>query len=263
MLKLIRSWGDSLKLLLPANLKEWGLLTLNGSLLTYKTLFKYFWWLIVAIAIMVHFDRPYLLPYTLGLIAIWCFVSILAARPSVEKKDSRYFAQYWAHALVALLILALVIAIWLIIVFFGYSRLLQEVVHYTSRIADVEYSWSQVVSRRYYGQSWVEPILMDVCFVKPLLFVLFFLCDTRLSVSGTFKSIWNGIKLLFYILPIAILLAILLKCMDVVARSITPLFGAYKSVLYVLGVVVLFPLFVNILLYLYLKQIYEHPERYQ
>ena len=255
MLGLIRSWGDSLKLLAPSSLKVWGLLTLKGLVETYKLLFKYFWWLLVSLAVLIYLSLHYkyytfLVPYSFFVMAVWFFINLLAARPSIAKKDLRYFVGYWAYGLVALVIASIMLAIWLTITM-SYQIILQ----YMSGGSSYDVS--------YYGKYVVEFVGTDILLVKPLLFTLFFLCDTQLSLRGIFKSIWNGIKLLWYLLPLCILMGLVLKLLDVSFRYFILLFGEGRSFVYVLAFCLLFPFYLHILMYLYIKQIHEHPERYQ
>ena len=252
MLTFIRSWGNSLKLLRPSNLKEWGLLALKGSIGTYMVLLKYFWWLLASLAVLTHLALNYkyyvfLIPYGLFVMAVWFFYSLLAARPSVSRKDLKYFVGYWAHGLAALVIVFIMIAIWFIMTL-SYQNILQYM-----------YGASYV---SYFGRHVVDFLGIDLFLIKPLLFAVFFLCDTQLSIYSIFKSIWNGIKLLWYLLPICILIGLVLKVIEVVIKYSLFVFGEYSSDVFVLGCCLLFPIYLNILLYLYLKERYQHPERY-
>ncbi len=118
-MQLLQSWQDSLKLFYPKNLKLFALVTLKSIIDVYKLLLRYWWWLLIPIAI----GAWYLLQIRIDMLAIvyeslktgkmapamvfglltlsqcgrqllgqlLLFIACLATRPSVAKKDIRYF----------------------------------------------------------------------------------------------------------------------------------------------------------------------------
>lgn len=253
MVSLFRSWGNSIKLLQLNSLKEWGLLTLKGSIGTYQLLFKYFWWLLGIIGVLTYLSIHYkyyifLLPYSFLVMTVWFFCSLLAARPSVLRKDFNYFLGYWAYGLAALCIILIIGAVWFAIGV-GWYQLLWPII--------LQSPFSGIWYDSYVSRYMAYFMYFALFLVKPVLFSLFFLCDAHLSISAILKSIWSGIKLLWYLLPLCIVIGLVLKSIDVLMRYLV-----YDSFIYVLLFVLLFPIYLNILIYLYLKERYQHPERY-
>ncbi len=242
MINVIRSWGDSLKLLRPSSLKEWGLSILKGTLETYKILFKYCWWsLLLTISSDMYYQflsrqRPMFAMArsaddgrlqvvfwgSFFCISLWYLCCFLAVRPSITKKDLKYFAGYWAHCLVALCFYILFIILLLFAAYFFRSLFLINLLYLF------------------------------------LIVILFFLFDTQLSFYAIFKSIWRGMKLVWYVLPLGVFICLILQAIDDSAMLFFE-FGLKK----VIWAYVLFPVYLNMLMYIYHKQIHEHPERYQ
>ncbi len=120
-MKLIQAWKDSLKTLLPKNLKLFSLVTLKAIVECYKVLLRYWWWFILLLGAVTIFKvwlwygvinrSSFVLTYGakkfLGVsILVWpdmalavlsqlfIFIVCLATRPSVTKKDVNYFTSY-------------------------------------------------------------------------------------------------------------------------------------------------------------------------
>ncbi len=293
---LLRSWGDSLKLLLPSNLKQWALITLKGTVETYKILFKRFWWLLALIVgsggifCYRYFSIPFfvsspiaqLFPYFLVFfIALWLYTCILVARPSVRLKDTSYFVSYYKRIgsftgsalLFALLFLAITLLIvggvylanafkllrpvatagslwmWIIMVSLVFTFLL---IPTSFGLAGLYVLTLNLQSLALAGTT----ILLHVMFSPIYLFTVLFLLDARPSTANVFKSVWNGIKLAWYTYPITLLLLILFQVLGWGLMMI----GSF-TISFLVGALLL-PLYINIFMYLYIKQIHEQPDRY-
>ncbi len=264
MISLFRSWGNSIKLLWPSRLKEWGLLTLKGSIGTYKLLFRYFWWLILGFFATYYFELYFdlhpevrrefgilglpglaLLATRLILGLLWCISCLLATRPSVKNKSIGYFVEYWRHALVAgcLIVGMYVLTILLYIFTWEYA------------------SYIPVHVLNFFNTRLGKLLFIDLFFLKPVLYTLFFLFDTQLTLLRIIKSIWHGYKFIVYLLPILLLMSIILYGFLELILLLTHNVWAY--VIWSWIVLLFLPIYMNVFIYLYLKERYEHSERYQ
>lgn len=195
MMYLLRSWKDSLSLFLPSNFKLFFLVTVKCIVQVYKDLFKYFWWLILAVGIIdfwwlsfairtadyfiIHYGM-----YTLSiviansistiLLGIWLlyyFVIYLTARPSLKPKGYEYYREYG--------------------IYFIYFILL-------SVIAGAMRHMSKVFSSGFHTFDLV-------IYLSPFLtFTILFLLDSDGRFSSACKSIWRGFKMWWYNLPFCI-----------------------------------------------------------
>ncbi|MGE0010591.1 MAG: hypothetical protein AB7F19_01350 [Candidatus Babeliales bacterium] len=281
MVALLRSWGDSLRLLTPSGLKQWGLVTLKRSLDAYRILLKNFWWLILALIGVVSavFYYEYLLwklqshvtsraiaegwssfaefnalvaYYTslnrfLGisaflLIAIWFYCCLLAVRPSLIKKDFGYFVSYWAHVLASMVVVVLMFLVLMAIAFF--CLLL----------------WPHLPLQQ--NPAYYSVIAGSFIFLQFVMtYMLFFLFDTKAPFRSLFTSMWNGIKLAVYQFPIALLVCSMIYILSYPTAYIRELLASYGFVVDVF-VCLLCPVYLAMLLYIYVTEIHSHPERY-
>ncbi len=252
MASIFRSWGNSIKLLQPNSLREWGLLTLKGSKDAYFLLATHFWWLFLilgawfsyydqvskrpAIWHLVYGQRVKLMFLVLCVLSfLWCICCVLTARPSRRQKDSfNFYRDYWPHVVVAQGL------IFLYITFFSFFILLTWIcAYYIPKFLLIFFATSLGVS-----------LLIDFLFLMPSLYTLFFLFDSQLSFLHVIKSIRQGVTLIIRTFPLLLLLSVLTFS---VYRCMQFLLGDY----WIAAALVLFPLYVQIHLYVYLKQKYE------
>lgn len=127
---LIRSWQESLTLLLPKNLKLFALVTLNSIIALYKLLLRYWWW-VVLLAVFTKIINSTDIPLRgepwstyrfmhLFLIFLFCYISFLlltfviclSTRPSVAQKDFSYFKSYLPYFLSNILFIISFYIVW-------------------------------------------------------------------------------------------------------------------------------------------------------
>jgi len=131
-MQLMQAWQDSLKILLPKNLKLFSLVTLKAIVECYKVLLRYWWWLIVlfgaiiifkewlwygvinrSLFVLTYFSKKFLgvhiiswLDMALNILSqLFIFIVCLATRPSVTKKDVNYFKSYLPYFCYVLILL--------------------------------------------------------------------------------------------------------------------------------------------------------------
>lgn len=264
MRELVRSWGESLGYLKPSSLKQWGLVTLKKSVAAYVTLGVNFWVLLIVVGAF----RLFLLPVFgvigalsgawLFFLIAWVVVTVLAVRPSLEKKDFFYFVKYCGHFFVALgmvIFFSLVMTLgdWWLSSQWNQYKVTQFLPYYdpNSMLSQIKL---YLLSQSYYTVLFF--------FYMPIIFMLFFLFDNSLSVKSVFKSIWWGIKLLVYMLPLCLLIS-------VGAQSIIGVVSWVPSQIQLLPVecetlffCLLLPFYFSFLIYIYITQVHSHPEKY-
>lgn len=98
----LQSWITSLFIFLPWQFKNYLVNTFRALAQSYKILVHNFWWIVpvfLAILLLTPGKPSSVLYATLIIIyfvyvCVWIFLSILAARPAVEKKEMSYFKHY-------------------------------------------------------------------------------------------------------------------------------------------------------------------------
>ncbi|MGE0010592.1 MAG: hypothetical protein AB7F19_01355 [Candidatus Babeliales bacterium] len=268
MHELVRSWVESLGYLKPSSLKQWGLLTLKKSAAAYVTLGVNSWLLLIVVGAFLLLLVPVVgvntaLSWTwLFFLMAWVVAAVLAVRPSLEKKSYSYFVKYLGHSLVALVLLVFftLVAIvgvftWIVIVgdWFSHrewdSYFAQCIHSILSQIA--LFLWTHLC------------YMVFFFFYLPVIFSLFFLFDNALSLKSVFKSIWWGIKLLAYMLPLCLVVSL-------VAQIIVEAISWFRSRLNVVPVeyetlflCLMLPFYFSFLIYIYITQVHSHPEKYE
>lgn len=98
MNSLVKSWVAALKMLAPENVVPLLKVILKTLLEVYTTMLTYFWWLIGFGLMLIFWPQiasldAFLWAYFIGFVClmVWIWALLLAARPSVELKDSFYF----------------------------------------------------------------------------------------------------------------------------------------------------------------------------
>lgn len=107
---LFRSWKESLYLLKPQNLVLFCLVFLKRIVHSYKTIIRDFWWLFfVSIFLECIYDKYFgktsyfvLIPLFSWIIFIFCIYLVL--RSSVQKKSYAYYANYYRHFILFVLL---------------------------------------------------------------------------------------------------------------------------------------------------------------
>lgn len=299
MVELVRSWGHSLLYLAPSSLKAWALLTFKGSLDAYKTLLRHFWWLIILIIGCAYYlmrcgyprifgSSDTCLPFVLEAYFIstllWFLVTVLAVRPSTQIKHFGYYASYYKHCLAALtiavcaggvqLILGLLLA-WLIIkidfAFFHsmYSFkavgivLMLSFFAQTVLLVPLQMGWLYYTHYLFLVNTYFNPSVLYIqlayaCMSIPILFMMFFNFDCPKPFPLIFKNMWRGFKMTTYTYPLCLLICALLQLISYAAAYANLPFNTLLSF-----EGILFPVYVTIIKYIYVKQLYAQPERYQ
>ncbi len=261
MMRLLRSWRDSLLLLAPQNFKLFTLVTLKSTFETYKALVCnvwYFWALPVFFLIQIYFDKAeletryfaklslsnYVVSGALLLFtAIWMTVVFcLATRPSIGKKTLHYFN---AHGRFTLILAFVAIALWQLGFwsnwFFSYLRY-------------------ELTSAAIMVQSLGVLILAD--FIPLWIFFILFFLDSDGSITELWNAVVRAVKMTLYNLPLLLILMIV---------TVLPVFVLAKFILswqwpaYIaplLYIVLLKPFIINIWTNIYIKKFHEMPELY-
>lgn len=181
-MQLLQSWKDSLKFFYPANLKLFGLLSLNTIVRTYSIWLRLFWPLFV-VSILAD-----VLPgaaFKIGSVhtSVGSLVSILAkfllfmtlclsVRPSVRRKTYEYFFSYKLHTLLVGLIL------------FSKTIMMQVITGFGPLVADLF-----VVS------------LFSPFYVFGTTIAMLFYLDTHGGLFDLLLSWWRAIKMIIFGLP--------------------------------------------------------------
>lgn len=202
-----RSWRDSLSLFIPQNAKLFSLVTLKTIINSYKKILKDLWWLFLVSAAVEYSFRKLcivgsiwcIIPVILWLITI--FSMYLIIRPSVPKKDWRYYLSHWKY----------------FIYFAGFSALAISLPYIFLQISQKIAAWTLYIHPIFfylYVPFLFVPILLAFIiapevlpiYSSPLLsFLIFFLLDSRASVFDNLKSLWRAIKMVVYNYPFCLL----------------------------------------------------------
>ena len=185
---LVQAWIDSLQLLKPKNFKLFVMVTLKSIVEAYKLLFKYFWWLI-AIIIMLLFIAPdyfaslvmrdvsnialyaqingiaYLL-YSFLFLAV-CFIT----RPSIDKKDCKYLRSQYRKFFLC----------W----FFWF----------------VSFTLSAITGL-------LIPLFQLSAYSPLYIFMVLFFADSEGSIKNMFVSMWQSLKMIVYNYPLLAIMGI-------------------------------------------------------
>lgn len=265
MMRLLRSWRDSLLLLAPQNFKLFALVTLKSTFETYKVMMRavwYFWMLPVIIVIQqlylgkeafeARFLTPLSVPYYIMVgalyvgFAAWVTITFcLATRPSIGQKNRLYFDN---HRRFILPLACIAIALWLL--GFWLSRFFNSV-HYelTSALALVP--------------ALVVFMLPD--FVPLLTFFILFFLDSDGSIKELWTAAVRAVKMTVYNLPLLLIL------MTIITVPVLMLFtygtlhqwsGYMNLGMLLLYIFLLKPLLINLWANIYIKKLHEMPDLY-
>ncbi len=188
---LVQAWIDSIQLLRPKNLKLFALVTIKSILEAYKSVFKYFWWLLLIclmisgyrllivdsrdMASLVRYAQVrgvvYLL-YTLFFLGI-CFIT----RPSIAKKDCAYFRNQYAK----------IILYWLL-----WAALMFVAATY-----------------RFMPLFWVS------AYSAWYIFTVLFFADSSGGPKNFFLSMWHAVKMILFNLPLLLVASAFFYCSEI------------------------------------------------
>lgn len=235
-MQLLNSWRDSLTVLKPQNFWLFTLVTLKSLVETYKVWLKYWGWLVLLFLgynYWIGESGPLLATLGLGFgvlegadAARWLLYGImlliyttlvLTVRPSVDIKNSVYFLGYGKHLF------------WIMCWFIMITALANFFVIY------------------FYGYM-----------LFPFVTVLFtlFLLDSRGTCKDASQSTWRAIQMFVYNLPFYLVMIGLFF----VLIPLLLMFGSarYSAILYyIIDVLVVLPLFVNVVTNFYVKRLHE------
>ena len=265
---LIQSWKDSFKLLLPANLKLFALVTLKSIIECYKVLFRHWWWVMVIFMGITLYDLwfnlyGYEILYGVKIIGLglktsmlllrdsiellftfFVYLTILSTRPSVAKKDFSYFNQYLGHFLyIAILLFALIVLRhWDV---FPSGPILFEPINLVNIIIETFTSFN----------LFTFPLLV--------LSLLFFLDSDKRIIQIVF-SFYRSIKMIVFNLPVFMVICLLMwvvfyfnsRIIDVLMDNRT-MFWVYISSWYLIKVLFLTPVFACTFANIYIKKVHE------
>lgn len=202
-----RSWRDSLSLFIPQNAKLFSLITLKTIISSYKKILKDLWWLIVlSTAVEYSFRRLSIIesiwnivPVLLWLITIFCIYLII--RPSIPRKDWRYYLSRWNY----------------LGYFIGYSLLAISLPYIFLQISQKIAAWAIYTHPLFFYLYFpflffpvlvafiIAPEVLPI-YTSPLLsFTIFFYLDSRGGVLDGLKSIWRALKMVIYNYPFCLL----------------------------------------------------------
>lgn len=266
MMRLLRSWRDSLLLLAPQNFKLFALVTLKSTFDTYKVLARavwYFWMLPIIIlfqqlywgkeAFTAQFKAPLSMPMYLFIgvlyigFAVWMTVAYcLSTRPSIGQKNRVYFERHGRF----ILILALV------------AILLWQFNFWRNRFFPFYYY--ELTSALALIPALTAFVLPD--FVPLLTFFILFFLDSDGSVKQLWNAVVRAVKMTVYNLPLLLVLMMVITLpMLMLAKYATSYqwsgyawnIGAPLFYMFLLK-----PLLVNIWTNIYIKKVHEMPELY-
>ncbi len=215
-MNIAQTWRDSLTIFLPKNLKLFLLITLKSIIETYKTLFRYFWWLILLNIIVepllwfvwdsTHAQWAWWLihyiPVSLLLMFLFYCALFLCARPSVKKKDYAYFKDYPFHCLY-------------IIVFF--TGITYEITRFWFQLPPTLFhrlvNSIAVIAVGYY---WITPLfkgaagIISGIVLSPIsAFFILFLLNSEGTVRTIGASLLRAVKMVIYNYPFCLIVYLL------------------------------------------------------
>lgn len=277
--QLLNSWLSSLKLLNPFRAKLFYLVTLKTIVYTYAIILKKFWWLIglccladglfgVLISrygVPSPVDEPLFLiglVISIGAALFWCLfygISFLACRPSLARKDYRYFMSYWRHFLLFLFVW---VCLSIVFLCFWAAALLA--------FSLLKIPFSSLAVWLSFMAPYISLLLVSWYYV---ILALFFSLDCQPKLSEQVKAFYRSLKMIVFNYPFFLVLSLL---------SWGVFFGIQKAIGYccaslvienpqIIGAIKIFerdaarlvvPLFLSIANNFYIKEIHEQFKRY-
>ncbi len=258
---ILRSWYDSLTLLLPSQLKLFGLVSLLSTGKTYRVLCRQwiFWCLVAGMAVWGYLDQVMIQPYwcmvfTSGIECffkkfIWHFFSFMlamtlvvltcaATRPSIGLKNTNYFKALARHA--ALILMSIVVV--------------QLIGYLCMALAGV---WLMNLTSVILVSDWAK--------TASVLYVLFalFVFDTDSKSVALFQSVQRTAIMVLYNLPLIIVLNLIMQAAEMGLYLLLAFVNLDTQFFawYILWLGMM-PFIVNIWANLYIKKIHEHPDLY-
>lgn len=264
MMRLLRSWRDSLLLLAPQNFKLFALVTLKSTFETYKALTRVWYIFLFPVIILIQrlyfgreaFEARFMAPLSVpsyimtGVLyvgfAVWVTVAFcLATRASIGQKTSHYFDKYKRF----ILVLALVaIVLW-----------------------QFSFWWNRFFASYYYELTAARALVPALAalvlsdFVPLLIFFILFYLDS----DGSIKQLWiaavRAVKMTVYNLPLLLVLmtVIALPVLMLIKYATSHQWSGYMNTgAFLLYVLILKPLLINLWTNIYIKKLHEMPDLY-
>lgn len=195
MMKLLSVWKDSLSPFAPKNFRRFLLVTLNTIKQSYAVFLWYWWWLLPLSAFLYDFPFHFvtgLVPLSAnnhrffeGLLAIILYASLiflffLSMRPSVDRKNFRYFAHY---------------------IFYDTYFILSSI--------GLSYFGNSLLADKVPFRN-LQFLLLIVLFITQYFFTMFLL-DSDGSCRSALFSVYRAVKMVVYNIPFA-LVTVLMIC---------------------------------------------------
>jgi len=210
---LLKSWKESLKFLLPSNLKLFFLVTVKAIITTYRLWFFYFWPLILVYMLTepafwmhslttISFKQISVILLIQHIIYLLIFFTmILAVRSSTKRKTLAYFISYWRH-----FISWLILGVSMLVIFGSLVcvRQLLKIGLYTS----IASGWN--LSEFYMAMVIRALIKSVVLFTALATFFTLFYIDTRGTVGDIWVSFLRALRMGKYNYPFCLTLSFVL-----------------------------------------------------
>lgn len=262
-------WLDALKMLLPSNLEPWKYYILAQATEIYTTLALRFWWLfIIIIATLEYFGSPQNNLTALCLV-IWILLCFIAAKPTDDDKDITYFARFGNHSFVAVLMSITLGILFVILSFIGAALITKglgllvgdmsgpscpccifaPLLFMFALLQPLFLSYNaQFAGSLGCGFGWVIGYAIAMSFFSiSVLFSLFYLYDSPLSLHAIFNAIERGCGLAWRNYPVCLILTVPFQLLSLYAYFTMPdflFFGFF-----------LFPIYLTIFRYMYSKEV--------
>ena len=252
---LIQSWKDSFKLLLPANLKLFVLVTFKSIIECYKILFRHWWWVISIVIGVTIFDWYFdiyrigdilavIFAYAIPLIfTFFIYVTILSIRSLIVQKSTNSFMKDLKYFVLLLFIMLL---FHFLIVFYAFSASKYFMMHFIFRVI-------------LFGFTSLENLFPF--FPILVLFMLFFL-DSDRGLLQLIVSFYYSIKMILFKAPIFLFFGVLMFLMRIINLPVEnimidqKLYSGYIRVWSLIELLIFVPIFICIYTNIYIKK--EH-----
>lgn len=254
-MNIVQSWKDSLLLLLPQNFKLFALVTLKSIMDTYKTLFKY-WWFLYGSVIGFY-----------GLIVAGIF--------GLYK-----YKWYLPITDMLQLMISIIIMEFFFVLFFIIQAIFLFIVCLTTRSSIKQKNYAYYLN--YLKQYWYCLFLaMAALYIKvPLLYslliiFLLFIVDAQPSLNNMIYALINSMRFMLYNFPLFIILELFIELAErliifinyyllsgVFQVSHAIIFALFATLLVSIITLLFSPILIVILTNLYIKRVHDQPELY-
>lgn len=277
MQSILKFWKSSLSFLIPSNLKNFFLITINSTYQTYVGLFKGAWRFLLAILLGTSILMMIIFSETLNklsaeskfieffmfgssvfllilITSILIFIIICSARSSVDLKNNQYFVKEFKQ--------------------FFLSYFLTMIVFGSFFLASfhlIMYLWAGTLMPASYI------VFAYTFFIMVLAIFTFFLLDSKSNFKNLKKSFLNTLKFLFYNFPMLLILAIIFSFFSIFiffalflgsgllgysAKYLLSIFPIYIVFIFLFYLLLTLPIYINLTSNIYIKKIYEDSKIY-